>query len=167
MSIRHGKTLIEMTVIISCLSILLPLVATTMALVMKVERQVRGDLAQQTTLARLGSRFRTDVHTAQSATAGDASIELVLSAERTIRYAAVEKGIRREVVHGGQVEHRDAFRLPAGASAVFDVSDAGRGQLARLTISRKPVAPKRFDPAVRPAVIDAAINLHERSEAMP
>lgn len=167
MSNRRGKTLIEMTVIISCLTVLLSLAATTMALVMKVERQVRGDLAQQTTLARLGSRFRADVHVAQTATSGDSSIELAMSAEQTIRYAAAEQGITREVVRDGQVEHRDAFRLPADASVAFHVSDAGNGRLARLAISRKPVAPKRFNPAVRPAVIDAAVSLHGRAEAMP
>lgn len=163
MTTRRGKTLIEMVVIVSCLSMLLPLIATTLVLVMKVERQVRADLAQQTILARLGSRFRTDAHTAASARLADSAIELSLPEERTIRYAAGDAGITREVLRGGNVEHRDAFRLPSHARAELLLSDSGSGQLARIAIASKPLAPKRFEPAIRPATIEAAVNLHSAS----
>ena len=57
---RRGKSLVEMLIVIGVFSVVLGTTSTTLVALFKTDRQVRRDLHQLTTLARLGSRFRTD-----------------------------------------------------------------------------------------------------------
>ena len=64
MIIRRGKTLIEMLILMTVLSTVLAGVSLVLLGAFKTDRQLRRDLAQQTSLARLASRFRSDAHAA-------------------------------------------------------------------------------------------------------
>ncbi len=66
MKVRRGKTLIEMLLLISVLTVIMTIVATTLVALFRTDRQVRRDLDQQTALARLGGKFRADAHAAAS-----------------------------------------------------------------------------------------------------
>jgi type II secretory pathway component PulJ len=155
---RSGKTLIEMLILISLTSVILGIVATTLIALFKTDRQVRRDLEQQTTLARLGSRFRTDAHAAKSCQI-DKTCDLALPDGRVIRYSLEGQRLSREVRRNGTVEHRDAFVLADTAAVRFEQPATQGGRLVRLSIAAKEFSDKPYLTAVRPATIDAAVGL--------
>ena len=158
MTRRRGKTLVEMLVLISVLTIILGLVATSLVVLFKTDRQVRRDLEQVTALARLSSKFRADAHAAASCQVAD-SCDLALPDGRVVRYAAGPQCITREVRRGDAVEHRDAFLLPATATAKFELPDELQGRLVRLSISAAADSDRPYLTAVRPATIEAAVGI--------
>lgn len=155
---RRGKSLIEMLIIISILSVVLSTTAATLIALFKTDRQIRRDLDQLTTLARLSSRFRTDAHSAQFCGV-DQACTLTLADGRVVRYAQEGYKLRREVLRGQAVEHRDAFVLPDTAVVKFEQPPEHQSKLVRLTIRAKSDADKPFLTPVRPATIEAAIGL--------
>jgi len=164
---RSGKTLIEMLILISLTSMVLGTVATTLIALFKTDRQVRRDVEQQTTLARLGSRFRTDAHAARTCQI-DKTCELIWPDGRVVRYALEGQRLSREVRNGDAVEHRDAFVLPNTAAVRFEQPADLGGRLVRLSITAKEHSDKPYLTAVRPTTIDAAIGLSAMTkEATP
>jgi type II secretory pathway pseudopilin PulG len=161
MTRRRGKTLVEMLVLISVLTIILGLVATSLIVLFKTDRQVRRDLEQVTALARLSSKFRADAHAADSCQVAEAC-DLALPDGRVVRYAAGPERITREVRRGDAVEHRDAFLLPATATAKFELPDETQGRLVRLTIAAAENSDRPYLTAVRPATIEAAVGLSQK-----
>lgn len=158
MKVRRGKTLIEMLLLISVLTVIMTIVATTLVALFRTDRQIRRDLDQQTSLARLSGRFRTDAHAAASCQVGP-TCQLALADGRVIHYLAAPRKIAREVRRGDAVEHRDAFFLPEAAAVQFDMPAELDGKLVRLTIAAAPDSDRSFLTAVRPAVIEAAVGL--------
>lgn len=164
---RRGKSLIEMLIIISVFSIVLGLTATTLVALFKTDRQVRRDLDQLTSLARLASRLRTDAHAAASCRIDQACV-LGLPDGRIVRYAAEGGKLKREVLRGEAVEHRDAFVLPDTALVKFEQPAEFGSRLVRLTIRAQDDADKAYLTPVRPTTIDAAIGLGSgQSEGTP
>jgi type II secretory pathway pseudopilin PulG len=155
---RSGKSLIEMLILISLTSVVLGTVATTLVALFKTDRQVRRDVEQQTTLARLGSRFRTDAHAARSCQIGKAC-DLSWPDGRVVRYALEGHRLSREVRRGDSIEHHDTFVLPDTAAVRFEQPADRGGRLVRLSITAKEHTDKPFLTAVRPATIDAAVGL--------
>ena len=115
---RSGWTLLELSIVVTISSIVFMLAVVTLAAMFRVKVQMAGDTEQDVSIARLASRLRTDAHEAVDAAVKD-DCELKLADGRTIRYAASPTGVVREVANAGQVEHRDAFRLPRRAKVVF------------------------------------------------
>ena len=155
---RSGKSLIEMLILISLTSVVLGIVSTTLVALFKTDRQVRRDVQQQTTLARLGSRFRTDAHAARSCQI-DKTCDLTLADGRVIRYSFEGQRLSREVRRRDAIEHRDAFVLPDTAAVGFDKPASHAGRLVRLSITAQEPSDKAYLTAVRPATFDAAIGL--------
>ena len=167
MNARRGKTLVEMLILITIIGTTTGIGATTLVGLFKTERQVRRDIQQQTTLARLASRFRTDVHSARSCQVQQ-SCDLSLNDGRIVRYAAAGSRLTREVLRADAVEHRDAFLLPDTALIRFEQPEATGGRLVRLTISAAESSDKAYLTSVRPTVIEAAIGISAtRAEAKP
>jgi type II secretory pathway pseudopilin PulG len=158
---RRGKTLVEMLVLITILSMILGGVGTTLVALFKTDRQVLRDLDQLAALSRLGSRFRTDAHAAQSCQVGE-SCQLTLSDGRTIDYSVAPRKISREVRRGDEVLHRDAFTLPEAAIVRFELPAESQGRLVRLVISAKEDADRSYMTAVRRATIEAAVGLAKK-----
>ncbi len=155
---RRGKSLIEMLIIISILSVVLSTTAATLIALFKTDRQIRRDTAHLTTLARLSSRFRTDAHAAQSCVV-DQACALTRADGRVVRYAQEGHKLHRQVLRGEAVEHRDAFVLPDTAIVKFEQPPEHQSQLVRLTIRAKQDADKPFLTPVRPTTIEAAVGL--------
>lgn len=164
---RRGKTLVEMLILISIVGVTTGIAATTLVALFKTDRQVRRDIEQLTTLARLSSRFRTDVHAARSCQV-DPSCDLALSDGRVVRYALAGTRLTREVRRADAVEHRDAFTLPDTAVVRFEKPATDNGRLVRLKISAADSSDKPYLTAVRPTVIEAAVGLSSTiQEAQP
>jgi type II secretory pathway pseudopilin PulG len=161
---RPGKSLIEVMVVITVVSVVLAACTTTLAALLHVERQFRRDAEQTVALSRLAARIRSDAHQATGLQAGDACM-LSMPGGAAIHYAADGRAIIREVRRGMNVEHRDAFRLPGDARIAFAAVEQPGGQLLRLTIrgSGRPVPGL---PTVQDTTIDAAIGLSP-AEAQP
>jgi len=160
---RRGKTLIEMLVLITVLSVIMSVVAATLVALFKTNRQITRDLEQQTSLARLSAKFRSDAHAARSCQVG-ASCQLAMEDGRVIDYAFSPQRITREVRRGDAVEHRDAFRLPAAAAASFESPAESGGRLVRLSIDAAPDSDRAYLTPVRPATIEAAVAISRRPE---
>jgi len=155
---RSGKSLIEMLVMISLLSIILGLSATTLASLFRLRSTISKDTDQARSIDRLATRWRTDAHEATSASVGE-TCELKLSDNRSIRYSFAVPRVTREVYDGDEIVHRDSFALSRNSSVTFQTEPFGTGQLIRAIVetvnNRLPV---RELP--RSARIEAAVGIH-------
>ena len=164
-----GKTLLEMAIVVSIMSVALMLSATTLVALFRIERQVRGSDSHRQAVARLASRLRADVHAAVSASA-NAGCELLLPDGRTIQYAVAPPEITREVRRGGDVLHRDAFVFASQAAATFRVRGESANQFVELSIAPAVPQQRRHQTSIRPTALVAAVNLHRAAasqEAAP
>jgi prepilin-type N-terminal cleavage/methylation domain-containing protein len=159
---RAGWTLLELSIVVTISSIVFMLAAVTLAALFRVKVQMAGDTEQDVSIARLASRLRTDAHDAVSAEVEN-DCELKLADGRTIRYAASPSGVVREVARSGEIEHRDAFRLPRRAKVAFSSHDEERGQLVELAIAAADLPDQSYAIPARPIEILAAVNLHAQA----
>jgi type II secretory pathway component PulJ len=153
---RAGKSLIEMLMLMGILSVIISTVAMMLVALMKTDRQIRRDLEQQTSLARLADKFRADAHAAKSCEVG-AACDLKVPDGRVIRYAAQERQIAREVRRGNAVEHHDAFLLPANARVEFALPSGASGRLVHLEIVAVRASDHAYQTPIRPTLIEAVI----------
>jgi prepilin-type N-terminal cleavage/methylation domain-containing protein len=156
---RRGFTLIEVLVMITLIGVALTAAVTTLVALLRIERQVRSDQTQHQSLISLASRWRADAHAAVAASTSD-DCEMTLSDGRTIRYSFEAPRIVREVRRAGDVVHRDAFVISPRAEVAFAVLGDPPRRLVQLSISPKPESDAAYAAAVRPALLDAAVNLH-------
>lgn len=133
---RAGWTLIEILIVCTTVGILTVTGAVTISMLMSAESRGAESLVRQTTLARLGDRFRADVHATAHATLEEVEGRRMLVLEQpdgsTIRYEITEDAIERragEVVAGG---HRERFRL-RGTPMLFESANDGR--IIRLVLT--------------------------------
>jgi type II secretory pathway component PulJ len=157
---RRAKTLIEMAIVISIMSVALMLSATTLVALFRLERQVRSSEAHRLAISRLASHWRADAHAAVAAQI-DLGCRLTMPDGRTIHYAASVPEITREVRRGGEVLHRDAFVLALQSQAEFSLTGELPHQIVRLSISPTGSLKRRHQPAIQPTAIAAAVNLHQ------
>jgi len=155
---RAAKTLLEMAIIVSIMSVALTLAATTLVALFRVERQIRTSQMQRQTVSRLGSRLRSDAHAALSVRI-DNGCELSLAGGRKIQYRVAAAEITRELRDGHEVLHRDAFVLPSRAEAAFTIEGKSDAPLICLAITPGELPSRAHVTASRPASIVAAVNL--------
>jgi hypothetical protein len=166
---RRAKSLLEMVIIVSIMSVALTLSATTLVALFRVERQIRTSADHRQTIDRLSSRLRADAHAAVSAKT-EGGCELSLPDGRTILYVFAAPAITREVRRGSEVLHRDAFVLAAKAQAAFSSDGEASDKLIRVSITPGELPQRRHQVAIRSVAIAAAVNLHRvmpAQEAVP
>jgi type II secretory pathway pseudopilin PulG len=154
---RSAKTLLEVVVMISILSVVVGLSATTLATLYRVRRQTQLDSEQRAALHRLAMHFRADAHDALSARVTD-HCEFMLPDGRTIHYAFASPNVTRQLRKDDTVLHHDTFRLSRTANATFEQPENEKN-LIQVTI--RPIEsrlPPRDTP--RSATIDAVIGLN-------
>jgi type II secretory pathway pseudopilin PulG len=156
---RRGTTLIEMLVLITLIGVVLTGTATTLVMLLRIERQVRTDQEQHRTLANLTGQWRADAHAAIAAGATD-SCDFILADGRAIRYSFAAPRIVREVRRDGDIVHRDAFVLSNHAQVAFSVTGDVTHQLVRLAITPSAEPAPAYAAPVRPALVEAVLNLH-------
>src|SRR4051812_24959462 len=123
---RRGKSLIEALVIISMMSIILGLSATSLASLFRLRYVMVRDAEQAASLDRLAMRLRLDAHDAVSA-AADNDCVLNFADGRSIRYSSAAPRIVREVRRDDEVVHRDTFSLPRHTVVHFQRESQGSG----------------------------------------
>lgn len=111
---RVGFTLIELTVVLTILSLVWLSVTGVLYTLYRADQRVRDDLQHEHAFDRFAMRLRLDAHAANSANLlelADGGHELVLTSasDRAIHYGMTSAGIYRIVRQGEVVLHRDAF----------------------------------------------------------
>lgn len=154
---RRGITLLEMAVAVTLLGIMLAATAVLLTTTFQTNAQIRRDLRQQQTLARLNQRFRADAHAARTCDAA-AGCQFTLPDGELVQYSWQAPRIEREVRRGGEVVHRDAFELLANAVVTFATDGDPSRQLASVSVDAGRETATRFDTVVRPTRIEAVVN---------
>jgi hypothetical protein len=154
---RLGKTLLEVVVILSIMTVVIGACVTSLSTLFRLRHQFQRDREQIAAIARVGTLLRTDAHQAVSASVDD-GCSLTLADGRTIHYEFSSPRIVRRIEREGKTLHRDSFLLTKTASAKFERDGDSPASLVRLTI--RPVdsnLPPREVP--RTATIEAAVGL--------
>jgi len=155
---RSAKTLLELVVILSILTIVIGACVTSLSTLFRLRHQFQSDREQVASIARLGTLLRTDVHQAVSAFVDD-GCSLTLPDGRTIHYEFSSPRITRRIERDGQTLHRDSFLLAKTASVTFERDGDSPTSLIRLAIRpAESNLPPREIP--RSATIEAAVGLH-------
>src|SRR3954470_2048998 len=116
---RTGKSLIEALVIISMMSVILGLAATSLASLFRLRYVMIRDAEQAASLDRLAMRLRLDAHEAISC-AVDNDCVFKVAHDRSIQYSVARPRIVREVRREDKVVHRDTFSLPRNTAVTFE-----------------------------------------------
>jgi hypothetical protein len=165
---RNGKSLIEALVIISLMSIIMGLAATSLASLFRLRHVMVRDAEQAASFDRLAMRWRLDAHEAVSANVETGCV-FQFGDGREIKYSLARPRIVREVSRDAKSVHRDTFFLPRNSVATFEQEDVGIGRLVRVAIKPEQTKlPPRELP--RTAVIEAALAIHgalAQTEARP
>src|SRR5262245_34178105 len=157
-----GKSLLEVVVMISLLSVLLGLSATSLASLFRLRYTITRDTEQARSIDRLAMRLRQDVHEAIAASVAD-DCDLTLSEGKSIRYSIATPRIVREVREGAKgaekIVHRDSFSLPRHSTVTFQNEQMDSGTMIRVVIAPENTRlPPRELP--RSARIEAALAIH-------
>lgn len=154
---RRGKSLVELMVVISILSIVTGMSATILATLYRLHRRYARDMEQAVTLDRLATRLRADAHDAVVA-AVDEDCTLGLADGRSIQYAFTAPRIIRQVKRDASVLHHDTFLMPRDAIVQFEKEGTPDRTLVRLLVRPGEFKlPARELP--RGATIEAAVGL--------
>ncbi|MGE3315377.1 MAG: type II secretion system protein J [Planctomycetaceae bacterium] len=122
---RLGSTLVELVVALGVASGILATCLATIHFLLSAERESVQSAYRITTLNRLSRSFRSDIHSAASATIERAegsagNLILTLPKSGKIAYAIEKQKLIRTADDGNGQLHRDEFRLPIGATCRFE-----------------------------------------------
>lgn len=112
---RHaGFTLIELTVVLTVLSLVWLSVTCVLYTLFRADHRLRNELQSEYAIDRFALRLRLDAHAASSAnvievTTGGSELVLSHGDERAIHYGMSDEGVYRVVRQGETVLHRDTF----------------------------------------------------------
>jgi Tfp pilus assembly protein FimT len=160
---RHGKSLIEMLVVIAAMSVVLGFVAQTLHALMRAERAGTQSLAESLNRSRLARQFRQDVHAARQAERMAAEedqpeqLRLTRPDQQTILWSVANEGFVRSTRHDETIRSQEHYRT--GGRGRFELSDDG-SRIA-LVIDPPPAlseaaTPPRVPANRRPLRIEAA-----------
>ena len=157
-----GKSLIEVVVMISLLSIILGLSATSLASLFRLRYTITRDTEQARSIDRLAMRLRQDAHEAISASVAD-DCDLTFSEGKSIRYSfttpRIVREVREEKEGAEKIVHRDSFSVPRRSLVTFHREPLESGTLVRVVIQPENTRlPPRELP--RSARIEAAVGIH-------
>jgi prepilin-type N-terminal cleavage/methylation domain-containing protein len=113
---RAGFTLIELTVVMTILSLVWLSITCVLYTLYRADHRLRDELQHEHAMNRLATRLRLDAHTAHSANLLDRAEggnELVLTTveQRNVHYGVSDEGVYRIVRKDEAILHRDVFRV--------------------------------------------------------
>lgn len=128
---RPGVSLHELLVVMSFVTLLIPLSLGWIHRVMRAHQHAESSLAAQQTVGRLVRDVRSDVRrataartiTPEGADSAAHQVEFSRTDGTVIRYQRDDHGLAREVLRDGQVVSREAYRLPAAWQMTWQVAD--------------------------------------------
>lgn len=141
---RRGFTLIETLVVISTMSVILMLSATTIFFLMRAEGDGTRALTSSTSFARLQNAFRRDARAASSAHinqtgAGEEFLEFEFNSSQSIQYRIVGDQIVRNKFVDETVSATEEFFVPK-TTIGFEVAQQNGKTVAVLSCDRRPLS---------------------------
>jgi len=138
---RDGFTLIELTVVLTVLSLVWLSITCVLYTLYHADHRLRDDLQREHALDRFAMRLRLDAHAASSANLlelAEGGNELVLSTveERSIHYGMSDEGVYRVVQQGEAVLHRDNF-LTGRATCAWVLQPPDNPKLIVVTLTTR------------------------------
>ena len=164
---RRGYSLVEMLVVMTCLSVLLAISTMLIRTLIRAEASGRREVDEHLGLSRLAEAFRRDVHaaveakrTAEKATAG---LDLV-GPDGTVRYRLDGD----DAVIRSLGERRELYRIRRGTAAAFAVDPLDGRTFAAMSLRPTSGADSANGP-LRPVRIRAELGRDRREgrEAAP
>ena len=128
MANRSGKSLIELILVMSVMSMLMLIAVRTITLLMRADAAGGKSLVAGTSLARLAHQFRRDVHAAGDARLvtpeenGTPRLQLSLPENRIAEYRPFAENILRTIRRGEETTSRETFHLSCGENR-FEISE--------------------------------------------
>ena len=120
-------------VVISILTIVIGMSATSLATLYRLHRRYARDTEQALVLDRLAMRLRSDAHEAVSVSLDD-GCTLELADGRSIHYSMAAPRIIRQVKRDASVLHHDTFLMPRDAVVEFAKEGTPDRTLIRLSV---------------------------------
>jgi len=165
---RSGKSLIEIVVVLSTMTVIMALSITTLFLVMRADSFGMTSLAVTSNRARLSRQFRSDVHAAQSAslvpaTDSDSQQLSLLHADATVvMYEAANNSVRRTRQQGDDVLSRETFPLSKGDARFTVDEEAGWLRLVHNPQPNIPAVSSSGGPTLPALHIEARLGSDHR-----
>jgi len=125
---RSGKSLIELVVVISVMSMVMMIAVRTITQLMRADASGGKSLVAGNSLARLARQFRRDVHNAEDAELVTAEenesprLHLKLTENTIAEYRTFAGKILRSIRRGEETTSRETFHLPRGENR-FEISE--------------------------------------------
>ncbi|MDA1051498.1 MAG: type II secretion system protein [Planctomycetota bacterium] len=138
---RAGFTLLELTVVLTVLSLVWLCITSVLYTLYRADHRLRDDLQSEQAVDRFAMRLRLDAHDASSANLlerNDGGSELVLLTVdgRAIHYGMSDEGIYRVVRKSEAVVHQDAF-LTGRAVPEWELHSPDDPSLIVLTLTSR------------------------------
>ena len=138
---RMGSTLIELTVVLTVLSLVWLSITCALYTLYRADIRLRDDLQYEQSLDRFAMRLRLDAHAASSAELverDEGGKELVLSTEgrRSIHYGISDQGVYRVVREGEAILHRDKF-LTSRVTSQWELQSPQEHALIVVTLAER------------------------------
>jgi type II secretory pathway pseudopilin PulG len=155
---RRGWSLIELLIVITCVTTMLGFTAALLARLMRVDRAERARVVASAAIERLGRELRNDARAAIGpAELSDTRLVLAVPEGGSVEYAIRPEGVLRSFRRGGKTLGFDTFKRPSGTLARFEAGRAGSSQTVVLAFSVDPAATptKAGDPAYSDYRIEA------------
>lgn len=160
----RGFTLIEVLTVVAVLSMLLSLVAVSLATLLQVGQNSAERLAWQSTWHRLTLEFRADAHAAREATVlGDAANALQLKSvgDTTIVYEIENNAVKRTAKRDDAIVASEFYLLPEETRAVISLTDGPYGRLATIALGKRGDGDHEHA-FTRPLSVEAYVGLDQR-----
>ena len=165
MTARRGYSLIETLAAMALVSVAFTTTGVALHGMFRTAQRMQDGLELQRTWERFAVRFRADVHEALSAQEGPGErqahskpLSLVLPGNATARYTLQPGRIDRVFRRGGEVRHRDTYRLAKGVVPRWHLQGERRIAIASLILDPQP-AGTASPPALPILRVDAAVGL--------
>ncbi|MBC8356240.1 MAG: prepilin-type N-terminal cleavage/methylation domain-containing protein [Planctomycetes bacterium] len=167
---RRAFSLIELTVVLTVLSLVWLIVTSVIYTLYRADHRLRDDLQHEQALDSFVMRLRLDTHEARAAVlapiaAGGTELVLSTADDKSIHYGVSEEGIYRVVQQADAVVHRDTFVI-GRATGVWKLLPEETSSLVALTLtSRHGRSQTNRVRHIKAAVATAGVTLQESAEA--
>jgi type II secretory pathway pseudopilin PulG len=168
---RRGSSILEMSIVITILTVLLSAAAMLLASLVTHTGRQRATYHEAQVATRFAESLRRDVHAALSieVSAADATpawLQMTLPAGEQVEYVVVDSGVVRRLRNGDEIRHRELYRLPDLDAMRFERADLPSQAVICVWQRhwRGPQAIKQDDSSLRSHRIVAAARREVRDE---
>jgi Tfp pilus assembly protein PilV len=143
---RRGITMIEVLIVVTCVSMMLGLCGVSIQLLMRLNGDGVSRYGAAVALERLAQQIRADAHASESgkidvdqkAEGKPASLWLTFKPDHSVAYQSEGSAVVRTESAAGKLVRHESYALPQSAVARFVLRDEGPSRLVALVVTRLP-----------------------------